>query len=429
MQRTRTVCTEEETVPRDRRRLALVVSVVSLPTTALILATCCGTISSRFAANDPTPIQHTIFIIKENRTFDNYFGDFPGADGATVGKISTGQQVPLVPTPDSDPAVLCNSWDCILLAMDNGKMDKFNLALNLGAYGRLTEQNIPNYWAYARRFVLADRFFTAVHGPSLPNHLFTVAPQAGGVIDNAGGEPGTNCDGTPSGTVPVMDENGNVTRQSPCFDFQTLPDQLEAAGVSWRYYGEGGGVLSTIWHIRNSPHWSERIADSGQFAIDAAAGELPAVSWLLPPSGAGEHPPESACQGENWTTQMLNAIMSGPLWNTTAVFLMWDDFGGYYDHVPPPQVDRYGLGPRVPMLIISPFAKPGYVSHTVYEQSSMLKFVERRYHLRALTSRDAAASDTLDSFDFRQLPQAAMILSPQSCPAVPGGLVRPADYS
>lgn len=415
---------------RDSNQLALTISAGTLLTAALILTTCSGgTIHSRFAANDPTAIQHTVFIIKENRSFDNYFGDFPGADGATWGMTSKGQQVPLVHTADSDPAQLCNGWDCSLLAMDNGKMDKFDLAFNMGAYGRITEEDIPNYWAYARRFVLADRFFTSVHGPSFPNHLFTIAPQAGGLMDNAGGGGGTNCDGTPGGMAPVMDDNGNVTLHSSCFDFQTLPDQLDAAGTSWRYYGEGGGILSTIRHIRNSPHWYEKFAEPGQFEVDAAAGKLPAVSWLLPPWGWGEHPPESACLGENWTTHVLNTIMSGPDWNTTAVFVMWDDFGGYYDHVPPPQVDRYGFGPRAPMLIISPFAKPGYISHTVYEQSSMLKFVERRYHLGALTARDAAASDMLDSFDFSQLPQAPLILSPRVCPAEPAGMAHPAEYS
>jgi phospholipase C len=160
-----------------------------------------------------------------------------------------------------------------------------------------------------------------------------------------------------------------------------------------------------------------------------AAGKLRAVSWVLPPLGLGEHPPESVCQGENWTTQVINAIMQSPYWSSTAVFLMWDDYGGYYDHVPPPQVDRFGPGPRVPLLIISPYAKRGYVSHTVYEQSSMLKFVERRYQLGSLTARDAAASDMLDGFDFSQSPQDPMILSPRVCPEAPAGQAHPATYS
>ena len=407
-------------------------AVASLVGAALILTTCSdGVIRSRFAANDPTPIQHTVFIIKENRTFDNYFAGFPGADGVTSGKTSTGQQVPLTPTPDSDLAQLCNSWDCSVHSINNGKMDQFDQPGNLGAYGRVTESEIPGYWSYARRYVLADHFFASVHGPSFPNHLFTVAPQSGGAMDNAGGPEGsgTNCDGTPSGTVAILNQNGSITWQSPCFDFQTLPDQLEAAKVSWRYYADRGGILSTIRHIQSSPIWQDRIALPAQFVDDVAAGKLRAVSWVLPPLGQGEHPPESVCEGENWTTQVINAIMQSPYWNSTAVFVMWDDYGGYYDHVPPPQVDRFGLGPRVPLLIISPYAKRGYVSHTVYEQSSMLKFVERRYQLGSLTARDGAASDLLDSFDFSQRPQAPMIVSPRACPEAPAGQAHPATYS
>jgi len=383
------------------------------------------------AANDPTAIQHTIFIIKENRSFDTYFGGFPGADGATSGMTSTGQEIPLALVPDCYQPNLCNGWACAMQAMHGGKMDQFDLTTgNLDAYARMAEEDLPNYWAYARRFVLADRYFTAVHGPSFPNHLFTVAPQDGGVMDNAG-DPGVglNCDGSPSGTVAVMDESGNITQQSPCFDFQTLPDVLEAVGISWKYYGEGGGILSTFRHIRQGPLWQERIADPSQFLSDAASGKLPAVSWLLPPEGMGEHPPDSVCQGENWTVQVLNAVMQGPEWNSTAVFLTWDDFGGLYDHVAPPQVDRYGLGPRAPLLIISPFAKSGYVSHRQYEQSSVLKFVERRYHLDSLTARDREASDMLDSFDFSQPPRPPLILSPRSCPEAPTASARPKNYT
>jgi phospholipase C len=140
------------------------------------------------------------------------------------------------------------------------------------------------------------------------------------------------------------------------------------------------------------------------------------VSWLLPPGEYSEHPPGSMCEGENWTASVLNAVMQGPDWNSTAVFVTWDDFGGFYDHVAPPQVDQFGLGPRVPLLIISPYAKAGYVSHTVYEHTSVLKFIETRYGLKALTSRDAAANNMLDSFNFAQAPQAPLLLQPRTCP-------------
>jgi phospholipase C len=370
---------------------------------------------------DVSIIQHTVFIIKENRTFDNYFGTFPGADGATTGMLSNGQTVSLSHMPDAYPNTnFCNGWDCAIEAIDAGKMDKFDLISggNLSAYTQAIEQDIPNYWAYARQFVLADRYFTSVHGPSLPNHLFTVAAQSGGAISNADG-PGVavGCDGTPSGTVQVVNSNGNITNQSPCFDFQTLADTLDSAGETWKYYAPDlGSAFGYIKHIRNSPGWNTHISLDTQFLIDAQNGQLPAVSWLLPPFSASEHPPNSVCQGENWTVAQLNAVMQGPDWNSTAVFVTYDDFGGFYDHVAPPQSDQFGMGPRVPLLVVSPYAKTGYVAHTVYEHSSVLKFVETRYHLQALTPRDGLASNMFDSFDFNQQPQPPLVLGARQCP-------------
>jgi len=359
---------------------------------------------------DVTAIQHTVFIVKENHTFDNYFGTFAGADGSTSGATSDGHILPLNPMPDAYQANdLCNSWDCAIEAIDGGKMDQFDLISggNLDAYVHASEQDIPNYWAYAHRFALADQYFTSVHGPSFPNHLFSVAAQSDGVIaneENSGS--GVACDGTPSGTVTTIDANGKMTQVSPCFDFPTLGDSLQQNGLTWKYYADGGGgVFNNIRHIRNGPAWKNNLASTAQFFADAQAGKLPVMSWLLPSYENSEHPPNSICEGENWTVTVLNAVMQGPDWSSTAVFITWDDFGGLYDHVPPHQLDQFGLGPRVPLLIISPFAKTGYISHNVHEHSSILKLAETRYGLQPLTARDRAASNMLDSFDFNQQPQ------------------------
>jgi len=390
----------------------------------ILLSTACGGPAGGGAGSiphDATAIQHTIFILKENHTFDNYFGTFPGADGVASGPTSTGQVVPLSPMPDRYQASLCNSWNCALQAMDDGKMDQFDLIYSgtLNAYTQLSKQAIPNYWAYARQFVLADRYFTSVHGPSFPNDLYTIAAQSGGVIsgitDLGPGPP--YCGGDTTATVEVIDSNGNITTQFPCFDFQTLADRMESAGLTWKFYSDGTGtVFNTINHIGNTPQWSEHSAPSAQFLTDAQTGQLPNISWVIPPESANEHPPASICEGENWTVNTLNTVMRGPDWKSLAVFIAWDDFGGFYDHVPPPPLDQFGLGPRVPLLIISPYAKQGYISHTVYEHSSILKFVETRYHLQPLTSRDDAASDMLDSFDFNQPPQPPFILQSRTCP-------------
>ena len=364
-----------------------------------------------------TAVQHTIIIVKENHTFDNYFGGFPGGNGATSGLISTGQTVPLGFMPDRDAAYLCNSWACALQAMDHGKMDQFDISNGgLSAYTTVSESEIPNYWAYARRFALADQYFTSVHGPSLPNHLFLVGAQSGGAISNesnAGG--GTNCDGTPSGLVSVINQQGNIMQQSPCFDFPTLPDALQRVGISWKDYTDYGDPLSSIKQIRNSSLWATNVAPSAQLLEDLKNGQLPAVSWVFSADPDSDHPPFSVCEGENWTVNILNALMESPEWASTAVFITWDDFGGFYDHVPPPQEDQFGLGPRVPLLIVSPFAKKGYVAHEVYEHSSILKFVETRYGLQPLTSRDGAASDMLGIFDFGHPQQSRLVLPLRQC--------------
>jgi phospholipase C len=293
-------------------------------------------------------------------------------------------------------------------------MNRFDLiGSGLAPFTQVNEQEIPNYWAYARHFALADRYFTSIHGPSLPNYLYMVAASSGGVIDNGTSQPGKACSGLEVGAVTVVDARGNTTTQAPCFDLPSLPDRLIQAGISWRYYVDGGGAMNLL---RNSEYWQNDYAPNEQFIHDAQTGNLPAMSWLFA-DGAdkSEEPPNSICQGENWTVQVLNAVMQGPDWNSTVVFVTWDDFGGFYDHVAPPQVDQFGLGPRVPLLIISPFVKPGSISHTVYEHSSILRFVETRYQLRPLTTRDRNANDMLDVFDFQQSPLPPLILQPRQC--------------
>jgi phospholipase C len=161
------------------------------------------------------------------------------------------------------------------------------------------------------------------------------------------------------------------------------------------------------------------------FDANATSGALPAVSWLIPDFDVSEHPTVdafagttlsvSACAGENWTVQHLNAIMRGPDWPTTAIILTWDDFGGFYDHVAPPNTDQLGLGPRVPLLVISPYAKQGVVSHTQYEFASVLQLIETRYKLKALTARDVEANSLLDMFDFSQPPAPPLILPLRTC--------------
>ena len=387
-------------------------------------------------------IKHIVFIIKENRSFDHYFGTFPAADGATTGTISTGQAISLGRAADQLPRDLPHGWVDMVTSMDGGKMDAFDLAPNVAlkqgwfanagdllAYTQLTESDIPNYFTYARNFVLGDHMFSSLHGASFSNHLYTVAAQSAETFMLPAAPGNTTlsswgCDTVSTAHVKTIDPNGVVSRIFPCVDVPTLADSLQNAGVGWKYYAPPQNAPGYIWsaldainHIRNSSLWSTNVVPESQFVTDALNGNLPAVSWLV--TGLySEHPVQGSCSGENWTVQQINAIMQGPQWNSTAIFLTWDDSGGFYDHLPPTNLDIYGLGPRVPLLIISPFARAGYISHTQYEFSSVLKFIETVFNLPTLSDRDAQANDMTDGFDFTQQPLPPLVLSTRKCPLV-----------
>jgi phospholipase C len=374
-------------------------------------------------------IKHIVFIVKENRTFDNYFGTFPGADGATSGTISTGEVIPLGQAPDMTPRDIDHSYQAAIEAIDGGAMDRFDLIAggnvngDFLAYTQYTESDIPNYFRYARHFVLADAFFSSLQGPSFPNHLYTVGAQSGGAINNPANSNGRwGCDAPANSRVETLEEDGEFGHVYPCFDFDTLADRLEARGLSWRYYAPGEGQSGYIWsaldairHIRLTSLWTRHVVATEQFVVDASNGNLPAVSWLVTKSGTSEHPPASVCLGENWTVAQLNAVMQGPEWDSTVVFLTWDDFGGFYDHVAPPVADNFGFGPRVPFLIISPWVRRGHITHTTLEFSSVLKFIEERFDLDPLTERDQDANDLVESFDFDQHRLAPLILDQRQC--------------
>jgi phospholipase C len=383
-----------------------------------------------------SPITKIIFIIKENRSFDNMFGTFPGANGATSGKISTGQVLPLQHTPDAMPRDLCHTWGCNIVAFDGGRMDKWDVtvgdatfACNLNGdylcYSQYHEADLPNYFTYARTFAIADNYFSSIHATSNPNHMYTVAATSGGIIGQAHLQTdaltgASGCKSDPNSAVNVLAPNGDVIEPFPCFDFDVLVDSLDKAGLSWAYYTPSGSSynpLEEINHIRNNPSiWDAHIKSMNDFAADAAAGNLPNVTWLVTSDNFSEHPPNSVCNGENFDVQQLNALMAGD-WLHTAVFLLWDDSGGFYDHVAPTFLDQFGLGPRVPLLIISPYTKPGLIASSLYEHSSLLKFAETVFGLPTIHERDAdpRVGDMTDAFDFTQAPLPPLTLSTRTC--------------
>jgi phospholipase C len=411
------------------------------------------------------PIKNVVFMVKENRTFDIYFGKYPGANGATTGKTCDGGTIPLQPMLDRSSPDITHEWAPALTAYNDGGMNCFDMITTaqypgggpLG-YQQADEADIPNYWLLAKTFVLSDSFYSSLHGPSFPNHLYTIAAQSGGVTDNpfasdpalpnapqvgpcgsvascpepgeAGLEPSDvppytvksgiwGCDADPKVRVQVIDEEGEVEDIYPCLDFKTLGDELDAAGVTWKMYApvEGkydggfqgsGGYIWTVYdairHMRDSPEWGKHVVPIDDFVVDAKAGNLPQVSWISTPSVVSEHTPASVCTGENWTVSVLQALASGPQWGSSATFLTWDDFGGFYDHVAPTQIDLYGLGFRVPLLVVSPYAKGGTIDHTRAEFSSVLKFIETDFDLPPLTKRDMNSPDMTQDFDFTQQP-------------------------
>jgi phospholipase C len=406
------------------------------------------------------PIEHVVFIVKENRTFNNYFATYPGAEGATSGgtlECSTdgcvdGPFVELRVAEDVQEHDLTHCFRCGLTAINGGKMNGFNHmngpvgldqerqvlhGSDLSGYVYFDRESIPNYWAYADRFVLADRFFTPMYGPTLPAHLYAVAASSNDIVDNKLNAefPGNYCDDASEFSSKfehdlskrevreILDIEMNITVGGEnwyrlgefweeirlCFDMEVLPDQLDEAGVSWKYYATENAwmnVLQMIRHIRYGPGW-RNVVDPEMFVGDVRRGELPQVSWLIPPEPYNEHPGggKSVCAGENWTVQHVNALMKSEYWESTAIVIVWDDFGGFYDPVAPPVVDYMGLGPRTPALIISPYTRQGdnpeggYVDHTTYEFSSVLAFIEGLFGLEPMTDRDAEAEPLSGAFD------------------------------
>lgn len=390
--------------------------------------------STTRAAN-PNPITHIVIMDKENRTFDDLFGTFPGANGATTYKDPQGHVHMLNHQPDHLLNDIHHEPYYAHLAIDGGKMDKFSLisgAIQNGvdeADSQLLQSDIPNYWQYARNFTLTDNFFSMIAGPSFPNHLFSIAADDDNIdsnprIPSGGAMNKWGCDSAAGTTVETRAPSGAVGHIFPCIDVPTLADKMDASHISWKYYAPNQTRPGYVWssydaikHIRNGPDWNTHVVDFNQFTTDAASGTLPAVSWLV--GGTGDHPPSSICQGEDWTVQRMNAIMSNPAeWAHTAIILTWDDFGGFYDHVAPPAglnpASQYG--PRVPAIIISPYAKHAFVDHTMYSISSVVKFIETTMGLPALGTVDAQANNLSNAFDFTQTPLPPLSLKLRSCP-------------
>jgi phospholipase C len=341
------------------------------------------------------------------------------------------------------------------------------------ALSQMQPDTIPHYTAYATTYGLGDNMFASWRGSSYGNNIYEVAGQAGrydkgssscvpnaavsgtlachtggltvsGIPKKPKGATGTlgfwGCD-DPKGTVSSMLDNttGKLGHDMyPCFRFKSLPDELSANKVSWKYYANAltqhHDALDSINSIRNTPsNWS-RVQSESQFTTDIAAGKLPSVSWVVP--RWTDHPPQPACNGENETVKLVNAVMNSQYWSSTAIVIDWDEWGGFYDHVKPPlwhgnTKEHISYGFRVPLVVISPYVKSGnlswnghkggYVDHTFYSFASQLKFVEKAFNLPPLGTDDADSTTgggLMNFFNFSGPTKPKLILNQRTCPKI-----------
>jgi phospholipase C len=370
-------------------------------------------------------ITHVVIIIQENRSFDNLFQGYPGANTVPSGQNSMGQTIALAPVTLATQYDLDHSATGFIEACDgsppgqNCKNDGFDLEQVQG----LDKPKYPQYvyvphdetkplFDIAHEFVVADNTFTSQIDESFVSHQYFIAAQASSAVNLPEGYWG--CDGGPSDKVLTLNPDRTYgPRERACFDNQTLGDELDGAGLTWRFYagklrGDGGywSGYQAIRHIIDGPDWKNIISPQRRFFTDIVHGRLANVTWITPICKNSDHLNCDGKTGPDWVTALVNAIGESQFWSSTAVFVMWDDWGGLYDHVPPPYKDYDGLGFRVPLLVVSPYAKRNYVSHVQYETGSILRFAEDQFGLGQLAASDArATSPQADAFDFTKPPR------------------------
>jgi phospholipase C len=404
-------------------------------------------------------IQHVVVIFQENRTPDNLFQDpvliSRGADIVQRGKNSSGQTIKLTPinlgTAGSTPQNydLDHSHFAFVSMYDGGNMDGADkISCGPPAYCPpnehpnpqfmyVTPSDVAPYFAMAEQYTFGDHMFQTNQGPSFPAHQFiyggTSAPTASSSLfaaENTHPAQPTGCLAAPGQTVTMIDAAGSESApapQYPCFEHQTLSDLLDAKTISWRYYTPS---LTYIWTAPNAirhicrpatvnggttctgPDWSGSVViPQTQVLKDIANGQLAQVSWVIPDGAASDHALTNDGSGPSWVAAIVNAIGNSPYWANTAIIITWDDWGGWYDHVAPKVINDgvswgsgYLYGFRVPLIVVSPYAKANYISHTMHDFGSILKYIETTFSLNSLGYADAYADDLSDCFNMAQSP-------------------------
>ena len=395
------------------RRLALGMAV-------LVTAVGAPAAAANATSEPTTPIRHIVVLMQENHTFDNYFGTYPGADGpsARVCLPKSFQNAALgctSPAHVGGRAVLGLGNDPALFARQfrAGRMDGFVAAYRFGRglgglpnpLGYYDDRDLPYAWNLADQYVLFDRFFSSARGGSVWNHLFAISATPGN---------------------PLADELPKAGYRNT----ETIFDRLEQAGLPWKFYVEGYDPTNTIDRpgvgdrasqllqvpllamprFVHTPRLASRIVDMDDFFSDAQSGRLPAVSYIAPGS-LSEHPPGKLIAGQTFVRSIVTELMRSPQWKSTAFVLTYDSWGGWYDHVRPPTVDRYGYGFRVPAILVSPYARRGAINHSTLDFTSILRFIEDNWRLEPLARRDASASSIASAFDFSAPPREPALLA------------------
>jgi phospholipase C len=387
----------------------------------LIVVSMRGAVTQADGPTTKTPIEHFLVLMQENHSFDNYFGTYPGANGIPPDTC--------MPVDPFDP----NNTECVqpfaigsgdvqmddpdhssethALQYDGGALDGFVYALSVrNQDGRLamahyTEQDLSYYWNIADEYVLFDNLFSSVHGGSFENHMYWVAATTG--------------------------QKEGYTLQQALADTPTIFDRLQEQGISWKFYVQNydPGLnyrtshqypanrasqvtwvpLLNIDRFLDDPDLFSHIVNMDEYYSDLVNGTLPSVAFMVP-SGPSEHPPSNVRSGQRFIRTLIQALMQSRYWDSSAFVWSYDDWGGWYDHVSPPQVDQDGYGFRVPALLVSAYAKQGYIDHTQLDFTSFLRFIEDNWGLAPLATRDAQANNITDAFDFTQPPRPAKFL-------------------
>ncbi|HEV3091892.1 MAG TPA: alkaline phosphatase family protein [Candidatus Cybelea sp.] len=398
-----------------------------------------------------TPIQHVVILMQENRSFNNIFAGFPGATSALVGKCertpwcktgkATLKPVTLETTnqlglgTDIDHShngfkIECDFDKSTQMCRNDG-FDKIRFGesgigerAKLYPYAYIERSESKPYWDFAKHYALSDDiFFTDTASSFIAHQIIlsgTVALNSHeSLTDQPDAQP-WGCDAPKGTTTPVLFKDGREKFNGPfpCFtQYQTIADLLDAKKVSWTFYvapfqGKDADFSGGVWNgwdaikkIRYSHDWNVNISrPNTNLFSDLKSGNLSSVSWVIPILADSDHPASGCNHGPRWVTSVMNAIGQSKYWNSTAVILLWDDWGGWYDPVPPPQINYTSLGFRVPMVVVSPWVHAGSVVHTQYQFGSILRFIEDTWNLGSLGTTDATSTSIGDMFDYTQKP-------------------------